>query len=591
MQSFKNYVTEELLIEALTPQELHDGFYKDIPMEIFTKIVQADPTTLNDRVGTYSKWLLNLYKKDKNVASDEELADSYVFLKAYDKAKTAGKIDRKDINSFKSVDELYTYLESKGAADPSEVISKRGAEKKIKADAEKVFEDDKWTIIVPKTHAASCFYGASAKWCTTSRDSDHHFKQYSSQGPLYILISKKDPNVKFQFHFPSKQFANVRNDMDSYEDRMENDIQDPKVEEFFDEAQGRYVSSLGKLFKKHGGYLKAIQDADVFKHVVDTIKNIDPHAKPGKNDEQYIINFGRSKATSLSELLGFDGIAFGDAIDSMDDYAEGEMPDVDNEEAADFLIGQTPSERYQFLPGLDKLMFGVEYRHDLFDEPIEKAGEADYDDDDYKDFLTDVWDGKFPDYDLDYLKDAAVSAVTDGYRANYDSERHDNIESALEDAKSEFENISGLRIVGVNDRYSFMLDLSKASSQKILEEMSTAAADDVDYDPTQHTTDSNISNDWHAYIEDKGLNRRDTFEANSRYGGEYDEYYAKESFHDLFEKPVYDKQINKMIRALHTSPGQTEMPFMSGESYKSIRSFKDYITEELEHGIKKAVIK
>jgi hypothetical protein len=81
------------------------------------------------------------------------------------------------------------------------------------SEYEKWYEDDKWLVVVPKTHAAACKYGANTRWCTASRDYDTYFKQYSEDGPLIDIIAK-NPKVpgsfKWQLHFDSDQWMDAQ---------------------------------------------------------------------------------------------------------------------------------------------------------------------------------------------------------------------------------------------------------------------------------------------------------------------------------------------------------------------------------------------
>ena len=74
------------------------------------------------------------------------------------------------------------------------------------SEAEKVFEDVKWEVWIPKTFAASCKLGEGTSWCTAMSKDSSYFNQYSSDGPLYIIINKSNPKEKYQFHFESNQF-------------------------------------------------------------------------------------------------------------------------------------------------------------------------------------------------------------------------------------------------------------------------------------------------------------------------------------------------------------------------------------------------
>ena len=57
-----------------------------------------------------------------------------------------------------------------------------------------VYEDDKYTIVTPLTHKASCYYGAGTKWCTSSEQSQTHFNNYNSDGKLFYILDKTLPS-------------------------------------------------------------------------------------------------------------------------------------------------------------------------------------------------------------------------------------------------------------------------------------------------------------------------------------------------------------------------------------------------------------
>lgn len=71
--------------------------------------------------------------------------------------------------------------------------SKSDVAKASKSDSEVVYEDkDKGIfVVIPYTHAASCYYGAGTKWCTTDKDITN-WKEYivNGEGTLYYIINK-----------------------------------------------------------------------------------------------------------------------------------------------------------------------------------------------------------------------------------------------------------------------------------------------------------------------------------------------------------------------------------------------------------------
>ena len=68
-------------------------------------------------------------------------------------------------------------------------LSRGDKEKFAKSGAEKLYEDDRWLLVKPKTEEASCYYGAGTQWCT-SATKGNAFGQYNKNGNLYYLIDK-----------------------------------------------------------------------------------------------------------------------------------------------------------------------------------------------------------------------------------------------------------------------------------------------------------------------------------------------------------------------------------------------------------------
>lgn len=204
----ENYIMNEGMMDNY---EKHYSKTK-LTLDEFEQIVKADPTSLvndtQDKMGKYSKWLINLY-----LAGGFKLEDLYKatkYLKTFDKYKS--KLSIKDINQVKTLPALFSLVEPH--IDSEEPASNREAEKNIKKDAEKFYEDDDWTVIIPKSEEAACYYGKGTQWCTAATEGGNAFDSYNNDGYLFIFISKtkKDDQgrqVKYQLHIQSSQFMDV----------------------------------------------------------------------------------------------------------------------------------------------------------------------------------------------------------------------------------------------------------------------------------------------------------------------------------------------------------------------------------------------
>ena len=216
-------------------------YYSDIPENDFWKIVMADPTSLQGkRIGKYSKWLFRIYRDMvesvlKKRFVKEDLTKATEYLKDFDRYKSRLSINQRDINSYDSLSDLY--LAIKSFRDAEKPITP----KDIKSGAEKVYEDERWLVVIPHTEEASCLYGANTQWCTAARE-NNSFKEYNENGYLYINIDKKN-NCKYQFHFESNQF------MDETDNRIKSPI----------------LSTIGATDKLVDFYKKCRDDVDILK--------------------------------------------------------------------------------------------------------------------------------------------------------------------------------------------------------------------------------------------------------------------------------------------------------------------------------------
>ena len=92
-------------------------------------------------------------------------------------------LDKKDINQYGSLNDIVD------AINAHENKTRRNVKEIEGADV--VYEDDRFTVISPKTHKSSCYYGAGSKWCTASKNTASHFEKYNIDGKLFYFIDKK----------------------------------------------------------------------------------------------------------------------------------------------------------------------------------------------------------------------------------------------------------------------------------------------------------------------------------------------------------------------------------------------------------------
>lgn len=113
---------------------------------------------------------------------DENFTKLYPALEFFE--KNSGNLVEPDLYQYKSVQDLFNAI--------SEFQKKqRRIVKKVKG-GNVVYDGDRFFVVNPLTHDASCYYGQGTKWCTSSK-SDTHFNTYNDEGKLFYVIDKTLP--------------------------------------------------------------------------------------------------------------------------------------------------------------------------------------------------------------------------------------------------------------------------------------------------------------------------------------------------------------------------------------------------------------
>jgi len=263
---------------------------KSITMETITR---ADPTQ-NKK---YSLWIATrISNKDPELVQllDEKKSASMIrivneVLKQFDTLKTNRKISghAADINQYKTFGELAEKINSIPQEDiVSNKSKKRNIAKEMQKQAELFLSTPEYTVIVPLTQEASCYYGQNTKWCTASTQADNAYHSYAKNGQkLFIIIPKAPTHTgeKYQVHFQSGTF------MDEQDDEVEIGDLMKKFPEFFKKASdtGELSDSEFVLFMTTEAKEKMISSLAV--HMDDFVRSIGEEAEEDDQDySQYL---------------------------------------------------------------------------------------------------------------------------------------------------------------------------------------------------------------------------------------------------------------------------------------------------------------
>jgi hypothetical protein len=170
-------------------------------------LVSHDPS----KKKSYVNWMITRYISGGINRLEDIPARLVPALKIYDQAKITRKVkpEDADIGKFKKLSDFEDMVQNNYGE--KEITSNKSADKAIEqqffadGEAELVYNTPEWKVVIPKTHAASCYFGRNTKWCTISKDDSSYFNDYSKKGPLHIILQKKT-NKRWQFHFESEQF-------------------------------------------------------------------------------------------------------------------------------------------------------------------------------------------------------------------------------------------------------------------------------------------------------------------------------------------------------------------------------------------------
>jgi hypothetical protein len=97
-----------------------------------------------------------------------------------------GRSERRVKNNPKDINSYPTFKSLKIITDALEET------KKERPDRDRIYQDDKWTVIVPKSHAAACKYGVHSNWCVSTSNSSY-FDRYTvnKDALLFFIIWRK----------------------------------------------------------------------------------------------------------------------------------------------------------------------------------------------------------------------------------------------------------------------------------------------------------------------------------------------------------------------------------------------------------------
>ena len=162
------------------------GGENNVNVDTIDWLSSKDPSGNNKYLEWMVKTWLGLGKPSEDVVTDVQVAN---IIKLFH--KNIQRIKNKDINSY-SYDELKPVTK-----EAEEQRQKAELKKEAKKQKTIIHEDDRWLVVSPHSHKASCYYGAGTKWCITMKNAPSHWNKYSKRATFFFIIDKtKDQKDK-----------------------------------------------------------------------------------------------------------------------------------------------------------------------------------------------------------------------------------------------------------------------------------------------------------------------------------------------------------------------------------------------------------
>lgn len=275
---------------------LSEGRKEDLKKKYSDKFKEYPDTLdfvlgISDLVDSNHKYTDFVLKNLHPNSSTDEVEDAVELVKDFE--QYSNKLEIKDINQYGSFQHLETALEY--------VIQDIKAKKEdIEAskNIDKIFENDRFLVIKPKTEQASCKYGSRTKWCVTSKGSGHFNRYTSGDQELYFIIDKKNSTNNYY----SKVAVHVdSNGIFSYWDSQDNKL------------DNKEIKILEYAFPELMQSIKDDYNSNSTSRTEKFVREVFNNYSSGEN--AYIRNFLNSDLTLDVNVEGFEN------VDDMDGHA------------------------------------------------------------------------------------------------------------------------------------------------------------------------------------------------------------------------------------------------------------------------------
>lgn len=294
----------------------------------------------------YTDFILKALDPNSDIDMNVDIAVGLV----QDFDKYQSQLKKKDINQYKTFSEL---------EDALLPFHEKEKEKELEKEADKIYEDDKFLVIKPKSEEASCKYGSNTKWCVTSKGSGHFGRYTAGRQSLYFIINKaKSTNKNYSkvaIHFDDGGELRYWDAQDSPMSQREIDV--------FEYAFPEMIETIKSDYKVYAGSMTDKFLTQTFDSMGENSKEDRNYLSSGYNLSSYIrgfqnipdMGFGHSQARLSISLMMYKNDGPPDKL--IDEYEVFITYNVKDEKTFTASIGFAGMEE---VPGDDYTDLGLE---------------------------------------------------------------------------------------------------------------------------------------------------------------------------------------------------------------------------------------
>jgi hypothetical protein len=192
-----------------------------------------DNPILRDFNHKYTDFLLKKLPDEDVFIIESDIDNIVEDLRLFDKYQS--QLEKKDINQYEDFTEL------KSALKP---FVEKEEQKKLEGQAKKIYEDDRYLVLIPETKDAACKYGSNTKWCVTMKDSNYYDQYTAGKQKLYYIIDKKNSTdnyfSKVAVHYDNAKNRSLWDSKDERLSRKETSILEYAFPEIFKAIEEDY---------------------------------------------------------------------------------------------------------------------------------------------------------------------------------------------------------------------------------------------------------------------------------------------------------------------------------------------------------------